>query len=241
VRIFSLLSLVILASFAARAGEAPDVMEQEKKHLMKLSGYVGEWKGTGSTKESAGRDAWTEDSDWGWDFKGGKSAIVFTTKGGRYFSDGRITSAGKEGSYIFTGTALDTKAPEEFRGELKDGELVMDAVKPGSANRPARLNMSLVAKGKRLVIQYLRSPRKDRFEPLSEIGLTLKGSGFGKNFTMNECCITGGSGKISVSYKGATYYVCCGGCKDAFDANPDKEIAAFLKRKEEEKKAMNAK
>lgn len=239
-RILSLFCLACV-SMTLLAAEGPDAMEQEKKHLMKLSGYVGEWKGTGSTKESAGRDAWTEDSDWSWDFKGGKASIVFTTKGGRYFSDGKITSAGKEGSYIFNGTAIDTKTVEEYRGELKEGELIMDAVKPATGNHPSRLNISLVAKGKRLIVQYLRSPRKDRFEPLSEIGLTLKGSGFGKNFTMNECCITGGSGKIAVSYKGATYYVCCGGCKDAFDANPEKEIAQFLKRKEEEKKAMNAK
>ena len=77
-----------------------------------------------------------------------------------------------------------------------------------------------------------------RFANLSEVGYTRKGSGFGKQADAHECIITGGKGTIQVSYKGQSYWVCCTGCRDAFNENPEKEIAAYKKRKEEEKKNM---
>ena len=42
--------------------------------------------------------------------------------------------------------------------------------------------------------------------------------------------VTGGAGNISVSYAGKTYYVCCSGCKELFDAEPEKVIAEYHAR-----------
>ncbi|MBI3832649.1 MAG: YHS domain-containing protein [Planctomycetes bacterium] len=47
--------------------------------------------------------------------------------------------------------------------------------------------------------------------------------------------VTGGLGTISVSYKGQSYYVCCGGCKQEFNDNPEKVLAEAKARKEKEK------
>ncbi|MBV9126060.1 MAG: YHS domain-containing protein [Planctomycetes bacterium] len=46
-----------------------------------------------------------------------------------------------------------------------------------------------------------------------------------------ECIVTGGLGTIPVSYKGITYYVCCTGCKQAFEDNPEKILKEAAKRK----------
>ena len=46
-----------------------------------------------------------------------------------------------------------------------------------------------------------------------------------------ECVVTGGLGTMQVSYMGQTYYVCCTGCRDAFNENPAKIIAEYKKRK----------
>jgi YHS domain-containing protein len=35
---------------------------------------------------------------------------------------------------------------------------------------------------------------------------------------------------MAVSYNGQTYYVCCSGCRDAFNENPAKIIAEFKKK-----------
>jgi YHS domain-containing protein len=36
---------------------------------------------------------------------------------------------------------------------------------------------------------------------------------------------------MQVSYMGTTYYVCCSGCRDAFNENPAKVIAEYQKKK----------
>ena len=41
-----------------------------------------------------------------------------------------------------------------------------------------------------------------------------------------SCIITGGLGTATVAYKGKTYWVCCSGCRAAFEENPEKWIAA---------------
>ena len=53
----------------------------------------------------------------------------------------------------------------------------------------------------------------------------------GKTAKKPECIITGGTGTIAVTYKGKTYYVCCTGCRDEFNANPQKYIDAAEKAK----------
>ena len=47
----------------------------------------------------------------------------------------------------------------------------------------------------------------------------------------NECVVSGGLGTIAVSFKGETFYVCCTGCRDAFNENPQKYIDEFRARK----------
>jgi YHS domain-containing protein len=45
-----------------------------------------------------------------------------------------------------------------------------------------------------------------------------------------RCVVTGGKGTIPIAYKGQTYYVCCSGCKQAFDENPEKILAEYRAR-----------
>ena len=45
-----------------------------------------------------------------------------------------------------------------------------------------------------------------------------------------ECVVTGGKGTMAVSFKGQTYYVCCSGCKQAFDDDPEGVIAEYKAR-----------
>ncbi len=48
--------------------------------------------------------------------------------------------------------------------------------------------------------------------------------------------MTGGAGTIRVSYKGKSYYVCCTGCRDAFNDDPEGILADYRARLEERKK-----
>jgi hypothetical protein len=226
--------LMLLAALVpCRAEDAADKIETEKKALEPLKTYVGQWKG--ATKATDPGGGWAEDSDWSWEFKDGHAAIIFATPKGKYFTAGRITPGEKAGTYKFDGTLPDGKAHQEYTGELNKTELVLDTAN-AAEGRPNHLYFELVAKGKRMVMYYQKKTG-ERFTPIAEVGFTRQGSGFGKETNDHECVITGGLGTIPVTYKGQTYYVCCGGCKSSFNDNPEKELAAYKKRKEEEAKA----
>jgi len=240
----SFLIALLLTSLSILAGDAPNPqVEADKKALGPIVQYVGGWRGVGLPKDGS-KDGWSEEAEWLFDLKGGHAAIVFNADKGKYYKTGRIEPAGN-GAYKFVGTLPDGKTKEEMTGEIakaddsiggiSKGDLVFK--NPGAAEgRPARLIMGLVAKGNRLVINLQKKMAGERFANMSELGYTRKGSGFGKQTDAHECIITGGTGTITVSYKGQTYWVCCTGCRDAFNENPEKELAAYKKRKEEEKR-----
>ena len=55
--------------------------------------------------------------------------------------------------------------------------------------------------------------------------------GLAEGMKKNECIVTGGLGTIAITYKGQTYYVCCTGCRDAFNENPEKFIKEWEAKK----------
>jgi hypothetical protein len=63
------------------------------------------------------------------------------------------------------------------------------------------------------------------------VGLTREGESFGAREKRVECVVSGGLGTIAVMYKGVTYYVCCSGCRDAFNEDPEKYIKEYEAKK----------
>jgi hypothetical protein len=239
---YMLLTACLLMSLSGFCGETAkpaddkagsDQVEADKKALAPVLQYVGGWRGSGLPKDGA-KDGWSEEADWAFDLKGGHAALVFSSDKNKYYKAARIEPGEKKGTFKFLGTLPDGKK-EELTGAIeKDGDLVFNNLAPADG-RPSRVIFSVVAKGNRLLMNFQKKMAGDRYSPICEVGYTRKGSGFGKGGDARECIITGGVGKIAVSYKGQTYYVCCGGCKEAFEANPEKELAAYHKRKEDEK------
>jgi hypothetical protein len=100
------------------------------------------------------------------------------------------------------------------------------------ADRPARISLRLVADGDRMLILYERKLGADSYARLAEIGSTRKGSSFAKNAASGpECVVTGGLGTIAVEHQGKKYFVCCGGCRDLFNDDPEGVLAEYRQRK----------
>jgi hypothetical protein len=90
-------------------------------------------------------------------------------------------------------------------------------------------------------VLYEREAGKDnagnpRYVRLAEVGSTRRGSDFAKGSGGPECIVTGGLGTIEVQHQGRTYFVCCTGCRDAFNDDPEAAIAEYRDRKAAEKK-----
>ncbi|MBI1902958.1 MAG: hypothetical protein HYS13_17815 [Planctomycetia bacterium] len=227
---------LIVVDVPASADDAPS----DKEVLKPLQVYIGAWKGVGQPKRGSTEGTWIEKSDWAWKFDKGQAQIVFDSPEGKYFQHGRIVTGDKQGELKFIGTLPDDKTEIAYTAKAPAGdeefpELVFAADKR-AADRPARISIRMVAKGDRLLVLYeKRVGETDRYLRLAEVGSTRAGSDFGKGTTGRECIITGGAGTIPVTHKGQTYYVCCTGCRDLFNEDPDAAIAEYVARKKAEK------
>lgn len=94
--------------------------------------------------------------------------------------------------------------------------------------------MNTLADGIRLsIVTELQAGGSGPFETIAKAvgnkeGEALAGN---KNAAKPECIVTGGTASMTVTYMGKTYYVCCSGCRDEFNANPQKYIDAASKTK----------
>jgi YHS domain-containing protein len=248
-RIYALLLLAALPLISG--ADAP--ANRETGPLEALQDLVGGWKGVGQPERGSNRGAWIEQSDWRWDFTAEKPAILFTAPQGKHLVEGRITAADPGKFHLETKAADGAK--RSFTGTRdEEGTVVFTANKSGTADKPSdpaadkaattdvpeRLTLRLRAEGARLVVLLERRQGADQFTRLAEIGYTRVGSNFGQGTGGPECVVTGGQGTMTVSYKGKTYYVCCTGCKDLFEADPEGTLAEYEARKKKKAEAKKS-
>lgn len=240
--VFLILGLVVGAVVAAAAPEATknDAGPAADPALQPLQDFVGKWKGVGQVRRGSTQGAWIEESDWRWDFKKGHASIVFAAPQSKHLVEGKITAAAGSNPPKLTLTAKTAGgATIEYAG-VRDSEddsvtFTNDDAPEGA---PQRVVLRFAAEKKRLVAALERRiGGGDSYTRLAEVGYTREGSNFGKDGGGGPVCIvTGGSAEIAVSYNGKTYYVCCTGCKDLFNDDPAKFVAAYEAKLKEKQK-----
>ncbi len=227
-RRLAVLPLMMLGLFPAISPTA-DKSEQSKEALKAFNEFIGQWKGNGETK-SGKQQLWKEKAEWSWDLKGGEPALKFKVEGGKQFTQGKLKYLGSK-KYQFTVQTADKKE-QVYTGQIKAKRLVLTHDEPGTKDKYT-IEMSTNNDGARFVYDVAVQKRGVGIaKRLVEVGLSKEGISLagGKK---NECIITGGLGTIAVTYNGKTYYVCCTGCRDEFNANPKKYVEEFEKRKKE--------
>lgn len=247
-RYFGLLALAA-ATLAAADAELrnSDRVQADKLALAPLNVYVGGWRGVGQLRRGSNQGAWTEKADWAWNFDAGRAAIVFQSPEGKYYRSGRLQPGGEPGAFELTALRSDGKTQDRFVGRIDDKEqlvLVANRDEPAPEGKevsppPDRISLRTVADGDRLLILYERQAGGDRYTRLAEVGYTRQGSSFAKGSSQPECIVTGGLGTIEVSYQGKKYLVCCTGCRDLFNDDPEGVLADYRERKAQEKAEQN--
>ncbi len=230
--------------------QQPDSTIADKRALAAFQGFIGDWKGVGQPRRGSSQGSWSEESQWAWRFAGGRAEIVAKLDHDPYFGALRLQAVERPAQFRLFATPkadqpkVKTAAAEENSSAIKearyhgtlgdDGRLVLDIDGDPVPARPARVTLRLVAGGDRLVALY-EARNGERFARLAEVGSTRKGSSFAvKGVGGHECIVTGGQGTIAVEYKGETYYVCCTGCRDLFQQDPEKILAEYRARKAKE-------
>ncbi|MCI0682272.1 MAG: hypothetical protein L0Y71_09220 [Gemmataceae bacterium] len=191
--------------------------------------FIGGWKGAGTNKKT--NDIWRESIDWSWRFKGDDAWLTVRFTGSKLYKNGEVRWLPAQKKYQLTLVDKQDKKAV-FLGQLKKSSLEFERVNPDTKDTEL-LKIKTAAQGVRAVYDFsVRGEGRTLAFPSFQLAYTKEGESFGTDSNKKpECVVTGGLGTMAVSYNGVTYYVCCSGCRDAFNENPAKIVAQYLAKK----------
>jgi hypothetical protein len=226
-----LAALLGLVAVSVAAADAP-AKRSPREALKPFNDLIGTWRGTGTpegTREEKQKNFWTETLTWSWQFKGDDAWLTATIDKGKYFTRGELHFLADKDAYRLTLTTRD-KDELAFTGKLDDGRLTLTR-EDDKAKETQQIVVTLLHANRYLYRYEVKPQGKTLFAKLYQVGCTKEGEEFAAGDGKPVCIVSGGLGKIAVTHKGQTYYVCCSGCADAFKEDPEKYIKEFEAKK----------
>jgi len=240
IRVFSsaLAAAIVFASALASVAQRPAAPHSGDSHskrlsakeaLAQLNSLIGGWRGVGQPRRGSAAGSWKETAEWVWNFSQSAPAIRYVVTEGKLIKSARLTFDEQTGLFRATVTLPDG-ATRDYEGKLADDRLVLDS-KPDAKREVHRMTVTRLNE-KRTVVLFEKKRASSRgLSRVAEVGYTREGTRLAvEGADGPECVVTGGKGTIQISYKGQTYYVCCSGCKQAFNENPEKILAEYRER-----------
>lgn len=200
-----------------------------KDALAEFNDLIGGWRGTGQPRRGSARGAWQEDAEWVWKFGDGATSIRCDVTDGKLMKSAELTWDPDHRKY-----QLATETPEgkerAYVGAL-DGDRLAMISRPDEEGYEYRITVTRLNRKRTLVLFEKRHEGRQSFSRIAEVGYTREGTRLATSEgTGPECVVTGGTGTIPVMYKGKMYYVCCTGCRQAFEDDPEGIIAEYEAR-----------
>jgi hypothetical protein len=226
------LGLMLGLVAAAVAADAEDKQEAKEK-LKELQDYIGSWKGSGGPdkpRPSPRDPVWNETIDWSWRFKGDDAWLAVSFKDGKHYKSGQMRFLPDKKLYQLTLVDREDKKVV-FEGGIKNEILTLQRPDPDT-KATQQITMNIAGDGVRFIYRVAhRDEGKTFWVKDFMVASTKEGESLGKTEKKNECVVSGGVGTMPVTYKGETYWVCCSGCRDAFNENPEKYINEYKAKK----------
>ncbi|HEY2155798.1 MAG TPA: hypothetical protein VGH33_09215 [Isosphaeraceae bacterium] len=214
------LTLMTLAAAVAADEEIP-------APFARFEPMVGAWKGQAVPAVNRLK-GWPEKHAWAWKFvKGTPVGMTLAVEGGKVFTKGELTFDPKTSRYTLAASDPAGK-PVSFSGapSADNKALVLERTTPDGKER---LSIQSAGGGIRYVMKLDRQDvGAPQFKNAIEVGLTKEGESFaagGEAANLPKCILTGGAATLSVTFNGKSYPVCCTGCRDEFNENPEKYVA----------------
>ena len=230
----ALLGLALVA--AGPAADAP-AKRPAKEALKPFNDLIGSWRAMGTpegTLQEKQKGFWTESATWSWQFKGDDAWLKVAVEKGKHFTKGELRYLADKDAYELTLTTPDKEALT-FEGPFKDGRLTLDRT-DDKKKETQRLVVTLLHSNRFLYRYDVKPQDRADFTKVYQVGVTKEGVAFaGKGDNDPECIVSGGLGTRTVTYKGQKYYVCCSGCADAFNEEPEKYIKEYEAKKNKKK------
>lgn len=232
-----LAGLTPVLTWSAAAEEEVSRTEKKNRQQAKLSvfnGLIGGWRGTGQVRRGSTKGAWREHAEWVWDFQPEDVGLRYDLTDGHVLKSGRLTYDLERSEYVLTAIAADD-AQRIYRGAYDGDRLTLES-KPDADGEVHRMTVTPLNEKRTLVLHEQRPAAQQSYQRIGEVGYTRAGTRLAVDSTgLPECVVTGGAGTIKVMHDGKEYFVCCTGCKQAFDDDPQGILAEYAARREKEK------
>ena len=196
---------------------------------------VGSWKGQGFAAK-ARLKGWGEEHNWAWKFvKGQAVGMTVEMTGNKALAKGQLSFDETKKTYRLEGTDPEGKKVV-YVGPLDEASHILELERQDPPKGLAKeelkffINENMIRYVLRLFQQETDAPQTSL---LYEAGMGKKGESFaagGAAADLPKCIVTGGAAAMTVSYQGKTIPICCTGCRDEFNENPEKYMKKMLLR-----------
>lgn len=231
---FVLLLAVACSSFVSGDDVAKTTPANEREALARFNDLIGGWKGTGQIKRNSTQGAWRETSEFIWKIDKKTSAIEYKVKDGKHLKSGLLSWDAASKQFKLVAEQPDGTKVEHF-GKFEDSALALES-KPNADGTVSKITIRQLSDIRLLVLFESRKESQALYQRLGEVGYTREGAKLASSDQSGpECVVSGGVGTIKVSYKGETYFVCCTGCRDAFNDDPETFLTEYKARLEKKK------
>jgi len=240
-RILAVCTAFVITCMVAAAPQGGTAKKSAREALKPFNELVGPWRGVGEPATGSAADKqkgfWKENLSWGWKIKGEDAWLVLEITNGKHFKGGELRYLQDKDLYQLTMFPIADGPPWVFTGKIDDKGRNLIVERTDSARgEDQRITINLVGE---IRFVYRFDKKKTNVKLFTRdyyVAATKEGESLGVAEKKPECVVTGGLGTSTVSYMGQIYYVCCTGCRDAFNENPEKYIKEFKERKAKEAK-----
>jgi YHS domain-containing protein len=206
----------------------------DQEALKTYGPLVGQWRGTGQLQRTSAKGAWREDAQWTWKLSSDSAELELKIQKGKYIKSARLKRGDGPDHFVLDATLADDIA-RRFSGQAIAGKpLVLTASEAGEGVR--RITLTQRHDTRLLLLLEAQDAPGTSYRRLAEVGYTREGVSFAAGESYPACIVTDGRGTIQVTHKGKTYWVCCSGCKDLFNEDPE----AIIDEARERQKAASA-
>ena len=230
----------VLVALAASLQPSPSWgagRQADQEALKPFGGFVGDWRGVGQVDRGKTKGAWRESANWAWKLTKDSAALVMTVEKGKYLKSALLKPGNEPGVYTLEAVLADG-TNRVFQGEVTDPAKPLILEAEGKSGGLKRIKFTSLHETRLLMLLEATADGESKsLARLGEVGYTREGVAFASGDGAPVCIVTEGRGTSSVTYQGKTYWVCCSGCKDLFNDNPE----AVLAEAEARKKAKGAK
>jgi Archaeal TRASH domain len=233
-----LLLLGVASSVTAAPATPAGAKKTPKQALQEFQDLIGSWRCTGEpagTREERLKGFWQEKIAWQWQFKGADTWLLADFNKGKHFSRAELRYLPERDVYQLKATTL-AKEVQTFEGQLVKRRLTVER-SDAKSKRVERLVFSLLHSNRYLYRLESRPAEHTLFSSVYQVGATKEGVPFASEDGGPECIVSGGLGTMPVMHKSKTYYVCCSGCRDAFNEEPAKYVAEYEAKIKAKKKS----